>query len=100
MLVRLQPMDTACPPRFRHRAVGNGRLRVYPLQAIQAATVNGAELLGLTSDLGTLEPGKIADIVAVPGDPTRDVRLLEHVTFVMKDGVVIKNESQAAHRFP
>jgi imidazolonepropionase-like amidohydrolase len=76
------------------------RAGMTPLQAIQAATVNGAELLGLTSDLGTLEPGKIADIVAVPGDPTQDVRLLEHVTFVMKDGVVIKNESQAAHGFP
>jgi len=76
------------------------RAGMTPLQAIQAATVNGAELLGLTADLGTLESGKIADIVAVPGDPTQDVRLLEHVTFVMKSGVVIKNESQAAHATP
>jgi imidazolonepropionase-like amidohydrolase len=67
-----------------------------PLQAIQAATVNGAELLGLTANIGTVEQGKIADLVAVPGDPTQDVQLLEHVTFVMKGGIVIKNEPMAA----
>jgi imidazolonepropionase-like amidohydrolase len=71
-----------------------------PLQAIQAATMNGAELLGLTADLGTVEPGKIADIVAVAGDPMQDVRLLEHVTFVTKGGVVIKNETPPAHGLP
>ncbi len=72
------------------------RAGMTPLQAIQAATVNGAELLGLTADLGTLESGKQADIIAVPGNPVRDVRILEHVTFVMAGGVVIKNETPLA----
>jgi imidazolonepropionase-like amidohydrolase len=73
------------------------RAGLTPLEAIQAATVNAAELLGLSAQVGTLEPGKAADIVAVRGDPQRDVRLLEHVTFVMKDGLLIKNETAPGH---
>ncbi|HEY6368997.1 MAG TPA: amidohydrolase family protein, partial [Candidatus Sulfotelmatobacter sp.] len=71
------------------------RAGMKPLEAIQAATMNGAELLGLSALVGTLEPGKLADIVAVPGDPLHDVRELEHVNFVMKEGVVVKNEATA-----
>jgi imidazolonepropionase-like amidohydrolase len=56
--------------------------------AIEAATVNAAELLGLASEVGTIEPGKRADLVAVPRDPLADVTVLKHVDFVMKDGVV------------
>jgi imidazolonepropionase-like amidohydrolase len=63
-----------------------------PLQAIQAGTVNAADLLGWAEKVGTIEPGKWADIVAVDGDPLRDVTALEHVKFVMKGGKVIKNE--------
>ena len=60
-----------------------------PMQAIQAGTRNAARLLGIDGRLGTLAPGKVADVVAVRGDPSRDVRLLETgVVFVMKDGVV------------
>ena len=60
-----------------------------PLQAIQAGTQNAARLLGLENRVGTLAAGKLADVVAVRGDPSRDVRLLENgVVFVMKDGVV------------
>jgi imidazolonepropionase-like amidohydrolase len=59
-----------------------------PEQALRAATVGGAELLGWTDRLGTIEAGKLADIVAVPGDPLADVTRLEHVRFVMKAGVV------------
>ncbi|MFZ3216057.1 MAG: amidohydrolase family protein [Candidatus Acidiferrales bacterium] len=63
-----------------------------PLQSIQAATVNAADLIGWSDRVGTLEPGKFADIVAVQGDPLTDVRVLENVRFVMKGGEVIKNQ--------
>jgi imidazolonepropionase-like amidohydrolase len=61
-----------------------------PAQAIKAATVNAAELLGLSAEIGTIEPGKRADIIAVTGDPIADVRVLKQVGFVMKDGKVVK----------
>ncbi|MGA7622373.1 MAG: amidohydrolase family protein [Candidatus Acidiferrales bacterium] len=63
-----------------------------PLQSIQAATVNAADLIGWTDRVGTIEPGKFADIIAVQGDPLADVQVLENVRFVMKGGVVIKNQ--------
>jgi imidazolonepropionase-like amidohydrolase len=63
-----------------------------PMEIIQAATRNGAELLGMADRLGTLEAGKLADIIAVPGDPTKDVKALERARFVMKGGSIIKNE--------
>jgi imidazolonepropionase-like amidohydrolase len=59
-----------------------------PEQALRSATVAGAELLGWSDRLGTVEAGKLADIVAVPGDPLEDVTRLENVRFVMKEGVV------------
>lgn len=62
-----------------------------PAEAIRSATVTAAELLGLSAELGTLEPGKAADLIAVRGDPLSDVRALERVTFVMRDGVVHKH---------
>lgn len=61
-----------------------------PAQALKAATVNAADLLGLASEIGSIEPGKRADIIAVPADPLADVRALKQVSFVMKDGRVIK----------
>jgi imidazolonepropionase-like amidohydrolase len=61
-----------------------------PLDAITAGTLNAARLLGWEKDLGTLEAGKLADIVAVAGDPLRDIRLMERVEFVMKGGHVYK----------
>jgi imidazolonepropionase-like amidohydrolase len=73
------------------------RAGMKPLEAIQAATMNGAELLGLSGEIGSIEVGKIADIVAVQGAPLDDVRVLEHVGFVMKQGVVVKNENVATH---
>jgi imidazolonepropionase-like amidohydrolase len=63
-----------------------------PMQAIVAGTASAARLLGWDARLGTLAAGKLADIVAVPGDPTRDVKALERVSFVMKGGVVFKGE--------
>jgi imidazolonepropionase-like amidohydrolase len=68
------------------------KLGLTPLQAIQAATVNAADLLGWSGKVGTLEPGAWADIVAVDGDPLKDVTALEKVKFVMKGGEVVKNE--------
>jgi imidazolonepropionase-like amidohydrolase len=61
-----------------------------PAQAIRSATSTAAELLGTQKELGTLEAGKFADIVAVPGDPLADVSLMEKVEFVMKGGTVYK----------
>jgi imidazolonepropionase-like amidohydrolase len=67
------------------------RLGLTPLQAIQTATINASDLLGRTSTIGTLEPGKYADLIAVDGDPLQDVTTLERVKFVMKGGDVVKN---------
>ena len=66
-----------------------------PLEALQAATVNGAELLGLSDQIGTIEPGKYADIVAVSDDPLRDISAMERVVFVMKGGEIIKDDVHA-----
>ena len=68
------------------------KLGMTPLQAIQTATINDADLLGWSDKVGTIEPGKWADIVAVDGDPLADVTTLERVKFVMKGGEVVKND--------
>ncbi|MNG28034.1 Adenine deaminase 2 [compost metagenome] len=65
------------------------RYGMTPAQAIQAATVNAAQALG-REDVGLVEANRWADLIAVSGDPTRDVTLLESVPFVMKGGVVVK----------
>ena len=59
-----------------------------PMQSIQAGTLNAARLLGVDRHVGTLAAGKTADVVAVPGDPTRDIRAMERAVFVMRNGVV------------
>ena len=64
-----------------------------PLAAIQAGTVNAADLMGWSDRVGALEAGKWADLIAVKGDPLRDIKLLQHVSFVMKSGVVYKQEA-------
>ena len=63
-----------------------------PAQAIRAATWNAADLIGRLKDVGTIEAGKYADIIAVSGDPLKDVKALESVGFVMKGGVVYKDK--------
>ena len=64
-----------------------------PIQAIQAATINPARLLKQEATLGSLEKGKLADIVAVPGNPLDDMSLMEKVGFVMKDGQIVKQDA-------
>jgi imidazolonepropionase-like amidohydrolase len=61
-----------------------------PLAALQAGLLNGAKLLGWDGQIGTLKAGYYADIIAVPGDPLKDIAAVEKVSFVMKGGVVFK----------
>jgi imidazolonepropionase-like amidohydrolase len=63
-----------------------------PLDAIKAATVNAAELIGISTKVGTIEKDKLADIIAVDGDPATDIHVMGKVKFVMKEGIVYKNE--------
>jgi len=65
-----------------------------PMQAIVAGTMNGAKLLGWENRIGSLAAGKLADIVAVPGDPLRDIHVMEKASFVMKNGFVYKTQAQ------
>jgi imidazolonepropionase-like amidohydrolase len=71
-------------------------LGLTPTQALQAGTVNAAELMGWSDRIGSIRKGKLADIVAVKGNPVANVRLLQHVEFVMKDGTVYKDEISTA----
>jgi len=66
-----------------------------PIDAIQAATVHAADLLGWSAKVGSLEPGRYADVIAVSGDPLTDVRVLESVKFVMKGGAVLRSDFSA-----
>jgi imidazolonepropionase-like amidohydrolase len=59
-----------------------------------AATANASDLLGIKAETGTLEPGKLADIVALPGNPLNDIRATEHPVFVMKAGKVVVGASK------
>lgn len=62
------------------------------LESIRAATMGGAELLGWQDRVGSLEAGKLADIIAIDGNPLSDIEQLKHVSFVMKGGIVVKDE--------
>ncbi len=67
------------------------------LEAIRAATTSAADLVGWPDDVGAIEAGKFADLIAVQGDPLEDIALLQHIKFVMKGGTVIKNDLIGAH---
>jgi len=67
-------------------------LGMSPIAALKSATSVDAELLGLAAKVGTLEPGKLADVIAMPGDPTRDITATGRVAFVMKEGRTIKRD--------
>ena len=66
-------------------------LGMTPIDALKSATANDAELLGIAQKVGTLEKGKLADIVAMPGDPASDITATERVFFVMKEGKIVRN---------
>ena len=66
------------------------RLGMTPQEAIEAGTRINSELLMLEEEIGTIETGKLADIIAVSGDPTKDISVLEKIRFVMKSGTVIR----------
>jgi imidazolonepropionase-like amidohydrolase len=67
-------------------------LGMSPMDAIRAATTRAAEMLEMKGEIGTLQRGAYADIIAVEGEPLNDVSVLKSVRFVMKDGKVVKNE--------
>jgi imidazolonepropionase-like amidohydrolase len=69
-------------------------LGMSPMDAIKTATSRAAEMLDMDGQIGVIAPGAYADIVAVDGDPLRDIKALENVKFVMKDGKVFKNEAR------
>ena len=71
--------------------VGLVRRGVSPADAIRAATVNAAELMGWQDRVGAVEAGRFADLIAVNGDPLTDITVLRQVMFVMKEGTVVKN---------
>jgi imidazolonepropionase-like amidohydrolase len=86
--------DAAVYPHGRnaeefHQMVDFG---MKPIDALKAGTSSDADLLGLADKIGTLESGKLADVVAVPGDPLQNIRQTEHVLFVMKEGVIYRND--------
>jgi imidazolonepropionase-like amidohydrolase len=65
-------------------------LGMSPIDALRSATANDAELLGIAQKVGTLEKGKLADVIAMAGDPTADITATERVSFVMKEGKIIR----------
>ena len=66
-------------------------LGMQPIDALKSATSNDSELFGIAQKTGTLEKGKLADVIAMPGDPTADITATERVSFVMKEGKIIRN---------
>jgi len=87
--------DAAVYPHGRnteefHKLVDLG---MSPLDALRAGTSVDAQLLGIQNRIGTLEPGKLADVIAIPGDPMQNIRQCEKVFFVMKDGVIYRNDT-------
>jgi imidazolonepropionase-like amidohydrolase len=71
-------------------------LGLPPIEALKTATGNAADLFGIAQKVGTLEKGKLADVIAIPGDPTADITATERVSFVMKEGKIIRNGPPSA----
>lgn len=75
-----------------HEIIAMTKLGLPALEAIRASTTSAADLMGWADKVGSIEPGRYADIIAIVGDPLSDIGELEHVKFVMKGGVIVKNE--------
>ena len=73
-------------------------LGMTPIDALKSATASDSELLGIAQKVGTLEKGKLADVIAVPGDPTADITATERVSFVMKEGRIIRQGPSGAEK--
>src|SRR5207302_1070468 len=73
-------------------------LGMSPIDALKSATTSDAELFGVAQKLGTLEKGKLADVIAVPGDPTTDITATARVSFVMKEGKIIRQGPPTAQK--
>jgi imidazolonepropionase-like amidohydrolase len=73
-------------------------LGMTPIDALKSATASDAELLGIAQNVGTLEKGKLADVIAVPGDPTTDITATERVSFVMKEGRIIRQSPSGSEK--
>ena len=73
-------------------------LGMSPIDALKSATASDAELLGIAQKVGTLEKGKLADVIAVPGDPTADITATERVSFVMKEGKIVRQGPSGAEK--
>jgi len=86
------PSSAEAHGKNSHEIIAMTKLGMSPIEAVRAATTNAAELMGWQAKVGSIEPGKYADIIAVSGDPIADIGELEHVKFVMKGGAVVKNE--------
>ncbi|MCZ6709108.1 MAG: amidohydrolase family protein, partial [Gammaproteobacteria bacterium] len=92
--------DSASPLNFHTEAIWREMAALVdvgmtPIQVISAATKNNAEILGRGDELGTIEPGKLADILVVDGNPLFDINVLGYVNFVIKDGVPWYDASKA-----
>jgi imidazolonepropionase-like amidohydrolase len=91
------------PPSIRNNALEFVLLAndgMSPAQALRAGTSVAADLLGLQAKIGTLEAGKFADIVAVPGNPLTDIQVTQSVLFVMKEGTVYRNDRSGKGNMP
>jgi imidazolonepropionase-like amidohydrolase len=74
-----------------NQLVAMSKRGILPLEVVRAATLNAAELMGWQDDVGSIEAGKYADLIAVEGNPLTDIAILQHVQFVMKGGTIVKD---------
>jgi imidazolonepropionase-like amidohydrolase len=86
------PSSAAEQGKNAQEIIAMSKLGLPPIEAIRAATANAADLMGWQDKVGSIQVGNYADVIAVSGDPVADVTELERVRFVMKGGVVVKND--------
>jgi imidazolonepropionase-like amidohydrolase len=89
------PAERGAHGRNADELVGMVQLGMTPLEAVRSATIEGAALMASAEQIGTLEPGKLADLIAVAHDPLADVKALRDVSFVMKGGRIYKEPNRS-----